>query len=223
VTDSLNRRTNAVGPDAIAERRAHILTEASLIIARAGVAGCSFAGLAEACGHSVGMIQHYFRTRERLIQATVEFRINSSVEEWHTVYATGGDSLQRIHDLLTFSIEGRTPFEEAWGFWVAVFAEGHKDRNIGESVAKALVEWHAIFVEALKAAVAEGVVPADLDTERSAYALVAVIEGLAIQTLNGLHGGDPAVVIDLLHAIASRELGIDPELLRGAASEEPRR
>lgn len=203
------KRTHAVTEEAIAERRETIVAGAAGIIAQAGVDGCSFGAVSDATGFSIGMIQHHFRTRERLVLATVEYRTNASVQEWQGLYSTGTNAVERLHDLLTFAVEGEATFEEAWGFWVEVYSAAHKDANIRAHVANALMAWRTIFVQTLEEAVAEDAIRPFHAPEALATLLLAVIDGLAIQTLNGIYDHSPRTMIQTLQRFAAHECGID--------------
>lgn len=203
------RRTRSVTAEAMAERRSSILQHASQVIARHGVEGCSFGELSEVSGFSIGMIQHYFRHRDRLIGSAVEFRIEESLAEWQRIYDQGGNALERLHDLLTFSIQGDTPFEEAWGFWLQIYSAAHKNAEIRESVASVWNSWRGLFVRALEEAAAEKLLQPSIDVGELATLLVAMIDGLAIQALNGVHSVTPEELIATLHRFAAREFGID--------------
>ncbi len=209
MTAKANKRTHAVTEQAIAERRGTIVAHAAGIIARAGVEGCSFGAVSDSTGFSVGMIQHYFRTREKLVLATVEFRTQASVQEWRSLYSEGTNAVERLHDLLAFAVEGEATFEEAWGFWVEVYSAAHKDEKIRKHVASALLAWRGIFVHTLEEAVSEEMIHPFHDAETLATLLLAVIDGLAIQTLNGIYDHSPQTMIKTLLRFAAHEFGID--------------
>lgn len=206
---NIRKRTHAVTEEAIAERRETIVARAAAIIARSGVDGCSFGAVSDATGFSIGMIQHYFRTREKLVLATVEFRTQASVLEWQGLYLVGTNALERLHDLLTFAVEGEATFEEAWGFWVEVYSAAHKDEKIREHVAKTLLTWRGIFVQTLEEAVSEELIFPFHSADALATLLLAMIDGLAIQTLNGIYDHSPQTMIKTLQRFAAHEFGID--------------
>ena len=57
-------------PDLATRRRAEILTGAIRVIARDGVVAAKLKDIARESGVSLGLIQHYFDTRENLVDAT---------------------------------------------------------------------------------------------------------------------------------------------------------
>lgn len=205
------KRTHAVTEEAIAERRETIAAHAADIIAGTGVEGCTFGAVADSTGFSVGMIQHHFRTRERLVLASVEYRTTASVREWQMIHSAGKGALHRLNDLLTFAVEGEATFEQAWGFWVEVYSAAHKDENVRVHVANALLAWRRIFVETLDEAIEEGLIKPFHDPDVLATLLLAVVDGLAIQTLNKVYDHSPAKMADTLRRFAAHEFGIDEQ------------
>lgn len=203
------RTKHAVTDEAIAERRLAIMNHTAAIISVSGVDGCSFAAVSEATGFSVGMIQHYFRTRNRLILATIDHRIHESEEEWRRIASRGENALAKIRDLLTFSVEGDKSFADAWGFWLELYAASHKDETMRREVNNILELWRKFFLDVLEEAVAEGSVRPAHEPEDAARLLLAVVDGLAIQTINGTYGSSPENMRRLLYRFAAGELGID--------------
>src|SRR5690348_14257805 len=59
-------RVNAQ-PEESADRRSQILDAAVRVIAERGIDGARLADIAEAAGVSLGLVQHYFRHRRRLL------------------------------------------------------------------------------------------------------------------------------------------------------------
>ncbi|QTG79563.1 TetR/AcrR family transcriptional regulator [Arthrobacter crystallopoietes] len=204
-----SRIKHAVTDEAIAERRLAIVNHTAAIISNSGVDGCSFAAVSEASGFSIGMIQHYFRTRDRLILATIDHRIHEAEEEWREIASRGANALAKIRDLLTFSVEGDRSFADAWGFWLELYAASHKDPAMRQEVNTILELWRKFFLDVLEEAVAEGSINPVHDPEDAARLLLAVVDGLAIQTVNGTYGSSPEDMRRLLYRFAAAELGVD--------------
>lgn len=203
-------RTHAVTEEAVDARKAEILTHASRVIAAVGFERCSFGAVSDACGFSIGMIQHYFRTRQLLLIASVEYRAEQTVKEWRRIYALTDHPIERIYALLTLAVEGDESFADAWGFWVQVYALGNSNEEARARAAVVLESWRGLFVEALIEAAASGELGQDINPQELGSIIVAVADGLAVQTLNRLYGSTPASMKKMLHTFVASQLGIDP-------------
>ena len=120
----------------------------------------------------------------------------------------GTDALERLYDLLVFAVEGEVSFEQAWGFWIEVYSAAHKDENIRVPVANAMLVWRGIFEQTLDEAIEEGLIKPFHEREVLTTLLLAVVDGLALQTINGIYNHSPAKMIEILRRIAAREFGI---------------
>lgn len=69
--------------------------------------------------------------------------------------------------------------------------------------------WRKFFLDVLEEAVAEGSINPVHDPEDAARLLLAVVDGLAIQTVNGTYGSSPEDMRRLLYRFAAAELGVD--------------
>lgn len=207
------RTKHAVTEEAIAERKAAILNHTAAIISGNGVDGCSFAAVSDASGFSIGMIQHYFRTRDKLIIATVEHRIGEAELEWNSIADRGTNALERICDLLSFSVEGEKSFGDAWGFWLELYAASRKDSRMRGKVNSLLEHWRKIFVDVLEEAVVEGSIRPMHAPGDQARLFLAMVDGLAIQTVNETYGSTPDEMRRLLYNFAAAQLGIGAEAL----------
>ena len=205
------RRTNAVTAEAIAERRAEILDHTADLIVEAGVAGCTFAAVSERSGFSIGMIQHYFRTRDRLVDACIDHRLNVSEEQRKAIVARPGTPLERLRDLLDYAAGG--DFASGWGFWLELFNASRLDDSLRERVNERLLLWRQIFHDTL----------ADVgETTRSTRSLddvvaslLALADGLAIQVINGTYGMTAERMRDLLAAFLADQFGLPSDLPNG--------
>ena len=90
-----------------------------------------------------------------------------------------------------------------------VYSAAHKDEEIRKHVATALLAWRGIFVRTLQEAVSEGLIQPFHDADALATLLLALIDGLAIQTLNGIYDHSPRTMIKTLQRFAAHEFGID--------------
>ena len=203
------RRSNAVTEEAIAERRAEILRHTADVIVSAGLAGCSFAAVSEACGYSIGMIQHYFRTRDRLIDACIDHRVAELRDEWVAITQRDETPAERMRALLDYAVVGEKEFADAWGFWLELYAAARLDPELRAKVNDGLVSWHQMFLDTIAEAVEAGVAQPRRPVEEISHALLGLADGLAMQAINATYGMTEERMRSLLHSFAAEELGAD--------------
>ncbi|WP_158296631.1 TetR/AcrR family transcriptional regulator [Nocardioides albidus] len=210
-----SRRAYAVTDEAIAERRADILRHTAAVIVASGVVGCTFAAVSEASGHSIGQLQHHFRTRDRLIHACIEHRMSEAQSEWRAIAERDAAALVRLRALLDYTVNGEKDFADAWGFWIEMMTAARLDAEVREQLNDRLALWREFFVEVLTDLQAEsGADRSEHSPEDLASLLVGLADGLAVQTVNGTYAMTPDRMLTLLHDFAGTALGLD---LRKAA------
>jgi AcrR family transcriptional regulator len=206
---STPRRTNAVTDEAIAQRRAEILRHTADVIVASGVGGCTFAAVSEASGHSIGQLQHHFRTRDRLIHGCIEHRMAEAQDEWRAIAERDAAPLVRLGALLDYAVDGEKDFDDAWGFWIEMMTAARHDDEIRAKLNERLALWQELFLEVLTDVTAESPDAGDYAAADLASLLVGLADGLAVQTVNGTYGMTPDRMRGLLHDFASTALGVD--------------
>lgn len=209
--DRIRRRSHAVTEEAIAERRAEILRHTADVIVASGVAGCSFAAVSEASGFSIGMLQHHFRTRDRLISACIDHRMAESQEEWRETAERETAPLPRLRALLDYVVDGAKEFADAWGFWIEVTAAARLDEQIRERLNDRLALWQQLFRDALTDAHDEGLLRTTASVAELTDMVVGLGDGLAMQAVNGTYDMTPDRMRGLLRTFASAAIGVDLE------------
>ncbi|MFJ3956735.1 TetR/AcrR family transcriptional regulator [Arthrobacter sp. NPDC090010] len=204
----VRRRSNAVTEEAIAERRVEILRATAAVIVSSGLSGCSFGAVSDATGFSVGMIQHYFRTRDKLIESCVEHRMEESESEWRTTAARGDDAVQRLRELIDYSVMGEKDFSDAWGFWFELYAAARLDPALAGKVNERLQYWQRLFTDALHDVYASGQARTGRPVSELAGALLGLTDGLAFQAINGTFGMTVSRMHRILYGFIDTELGL---------------
>ncbi|BDH56428.1 TetR/AcrR family transcriptional regulator [Tsukamurella sp. PLM1] len=173
-----------------AQRRAEIAQTVWEIIATDGIGAVTLRTIAARGGVSMGRIQHYFPTRDAIVQHALRALIDAATEA-NPVPAAPSDTLRM---LLTHAVPHTEAQRLGSKVWYAYLAEAITDPEIA-----------AIVGEALQGG--EDLATTTLDGDRArARALLAAADGFAYRTLVGVITAQEAgAAIDaLLAAPAAR-------------------
>ena len=157
-----------------AERRDRVATLAQEVIRERGLASLTLRDVAGRGGWSPTAVTHYFRTRDELLVYTlqhsrcqVDDRITAAIE-------SGSRPLQAI-------IEQTLPLDaertNRWQVWLAFWGSAVGSASLGEVQHKAQHAFRQQIAECLVESDFEG------DAQSESGRLVALIDGVAIQTL----------------------------------------
>jgi len=159
-------------------RRETILEAAAVVISERGVDGARMADIAERAGVSLGLVQHYFRHRDRLLEEVFSHELERIAVTWGALVEATAPPVDRLIDYLALCVpviseSGSLEVGARWGFWIEVWSKGHRDDAAAVEIARV----YALFAP-------RGEVADTVDR------LVALIDGLAVQTvLAGLPEG----------------------------------
>jgi AcrR family transcriptional regulator len=167
-------------------RKAAILAATARVIVANGVDSTRLADVADEAGVSVGLIQHYFRTKERLVLETFRAAIEENRQSWRQCVAEDDDPLVRIARLAQF-ISSDDDFGQAWGLWVEFYAASTRNRELRKHIHRIMNVWREFFTESIVDGIERGVLHPASDVDDAVTRIVALTDGLAIQTLLGLY------------------------------------
>lgn len=186
-------------------RRAQIADAVLRVAADAGLNAVTVAKVADRAGFSVGLIQHYFASKELLIgsaHAECLRRLNSRIADLVDAGESRGHSIRRmagvgLAELLPLDPQRRTECEiraefEAWAI---------RDADLSAVAASTATELRRRLAHVIDNGKRCGEVESDTDAPLSAYELLATVEGLAA---DGLRGGDPQDIRAVLDSALDR-------------------
>ncbi len=203
-----------------------ILDAAVVVISRRGVDRARLADVAEEAGVSLGLVQHYFRTRERLLIETFRREQERISEIWYDAVPSGSDPLLRLTEYLRLaSPDGgdaaATPFDPGWSFWLEFWSKANRDEEIRAEVRRHLrATSPSLFRDAIRDGV--GAASSDLGQGRGRRRSADLADGrIAVRTLLG--GLDRDRMLKLLIDSLCLELGLNANQRRRAKRYSTRR
>lgn len=194
--------------DLATTRRAQIIYSAVLVVAREGVDRAKLKDIADEAGVSLGLVQHYFRTRATLMAEAFETMMDLSSRNWTALELTGADPMVRLAAGLRLHVYGPAPFDTRWGFWVELWAIARRDAATSRTAHDVYARWARPFAEAVAALSPNGTRERAGHADDVAIDLLGLIDGLAVRVLV-----DPDVLdVDGMHrhllAATTRLLGL---------------
>lgn len=199
-------------PDLANLRRSQILHAAVVVIARDGADRAKLKDVADEAQVSLGMVQHYFRTRAELMASAFETMMALSARSWSTLSSSAPDPLLHLFVGLRLHVYGATPFSQRWGFWVELWSVARRDPALARTAHTVYERWAQPFTEALAELAQLGEIDTGESPDDLSLEILALIDGLAVRAVVDTD----ALAVDTMHArlmaATSRSLGIAPDL-----------
>ncbi|MGW1657292.1 TetR/AcrR family transcriptional regulator [Streptomyces atratus] len=177
-----NRRTPRRGSYSVGQaRRERILNAALLEFAERGYRSTSMARIAERCEISETGLRHHFATKDDLLVAILDDRDRAEDARWE---AAGGP--QGIADLgnLARVVDHNSRVPELTRLFTVLIGEAvTADHPAAPWATRRYRELRASMVDSLRSGIAAGEFRPDIDADRIARQIIAVMDGLQLQWL----------------------------------------
>jgi AcrR family transcriptional regulator len=194
-----------------ADRRTQILDAALRIVVEQGVDAVRMADVAEAAGVSLGLIQHYFRHRDRLLAEVFRYESERISATWRSVVGSDEPPLERLVEYVWLctpagSSSAATSFG-GWGFWLDFWSTARREAQTRAEVGPIYESFALPFQTALADGISAGHFVLRGSVRDVADRMIAMIDGLALRTLLG--AVDEEQMLPLLIDGLVVELGLD--------------
>ena len=200
-------------PSKAAERRPQILAAAARAISKRGVTGTRLSDVAREAGVSIGTVQHYFGTRERLLVETFGYETDKSLARWRAASSNGTTAWERLLALVDIVLRQDT-FRERWTRWLQFWAAYAREPALRRTMGSVYERWRDPLRQAIDAGLASGefrpVLPTDVVVDRA----VALLDGLALQVLLDAPGMSLARMRELVVESLAADLHVSADVAR---------
>jgi AcrR family transcriptional regulator len=165
-------------------RRAQVLESTLRVISERGVERTRLADVARSANVSIGLIQHYFDSRDDLLAAAYDFFNELWLREWERVSSTAGDPPHKLGALLRFSaFEFEGWHEVHWRIWVEYWSLCNRNPAFGEHYRRIYDRFREPFREVIMEGVKSGHFVPQSPVEDVVDRITAQIEGLRVHAL----------------------------------------
>lgn len=187
------------------ERRRAIVDAALTVARRQGLGATTVRDVADEMGTSSGLIHHYFDSMDDVLAAAFEQAAGADLARTRAAI----DAEEGAVDRLDAFVRSYAPAQSDWTMqlWLDAWSEAARRpalRVVSERLNRA---WQAVVRDVVADGVAEGVFSTD-DADASAWRLLSLLDGLALQVVAHRALIDRDDVVDWTLAAAARELGL---------------
>lgn len=161
------------------ERRAELIEEAAGALVERGVEATRFRDVAERAGVSVGLLQHYFGSRDALIEAAIEAVAAKKLARLRDVGAGTDDPWRLIRAAIDEVLATDDPVGDARS-WLDVCAAASGRPHVGVAIERVQERWVALIERALVEGATRGEFRLEMEPRQAARAVNALIDGMEL-------------------------------------------
>lgn len=194
--------------DVVKERTGAILDTTLDLVAEHGADNVRLRDVADAASVSVGTLQHYFYTRDRMVHAAFE-RQARGVIAWIERHA---DEAVAPRERILSLLEGVTNdpgFGRRAALWIEFAGAAIRDAQLRALMEEAYDSWRAMLERAVDDGIASGQFRPAMPTDVVVASLLALIDGNELALAIAVPGATPSAIGDQIQRVASTLLGID--------------
>lgn len=167
-----------------AARREQILSAACAVVSEMGFRSLRIADVASRAGTSTGTVHYYFDTKTDLMRAAFEWNFARSLERRRPVLERELDPRRRLRAFVDSYLPDDVVTVESWRVWAELWVEALHDPGLRELNQQVYGAWRELMSEIISAG-QEAALFGGRDPVVVANALIAMIDGLALQVLLG--------------------------------------
>ena len=188
-----------------AARRQSIIDATLAVMIRKGLAATTVRDVAEQLGVSPGLVHHYFESMDELLATSFERAAEEGLAETRAAMAEVPDPVEKLRAFF----DSYTRAEQDWAFqlWLDAWAEASRRPAVRETSYRLNVAWQQLIVEVIADGVGRGHFSCP-DPEASAWRILSLLDGLALQTVAHQVALDRESVRTWAVTYAQQELGI---------------
>lgn len=184
------------------------------MIVREGADRATFAEIADEAGVSIGLLQHYFRTRASLLIAAFEAFNDAFIAERGDQSDRRMSSVEALGLLLT-SLGSTRPgwsIDEYWSMWLEYWAVARRNPDVGSSDSELRAAYVEPFTVAIERGISDGTFKPRGPVDQIVECALALLDGLAIRALLEKQRISPNDVMRVTANLLDHELGCSPAI-----------
>lgn len=165
------------------QRRQDLADAALALVASEGVSAVTTRGVAKKSGWTIGVINHYFKSRHDLLLATLRRAGDIQGKVYKDLDEQNLDAMEKLHRL----VESYLPLDERrlalTRIFLFFYAQGAAEDAVRTEIAGFLARWRHVVTSAMTTAQEQGLIEPSLDIETATLSLVGALDGLSFEAV----------------------------------------
>ncbi|MGH3358947.1 MAG: TetR/AcrR family transcriptional regulator, partial [Nocardioidaceae bacterium] len=193
--------------DVLQERMNSILDTTLELVARMGADHVRLRDVADAASVSVGTLQHYFYTRDQLLQAAFARHtreVVGNIERYADTVALPSERVLSLMDGVTRD----AAFPRRSALWIEFAAAAIRSPDLRELMGEAYGSWRRMLMQAVDEGIETGQFRPVLAPDVVVSTLLALIDGNELALSIGVAGTTSETIADQLDQVSRTLLGI---------------
>jgi AcrR family transcriptional regulator len=192
------------------EQRQRILRAATDALAAHGYQAVRLRDIAQAAGVSIGLLQHYFETRDELMLRAFERSSMELLDRWAEVTRNQTDPWRRIAALVE-QLSDDPLLRRHCQVWIEFSAGAARHPELRSGFLRVYFAWRGLLTEAIEEGVRQGMFHPALEPGEVADLLVTTVDGCEIAVAAGTDTLDAERLRALVLRTAALALGVPLE------------
>jgi AcrR family transcriptional regulator len=185
------------------ERRAELARAVWRVALREGLEEATLREIAAEAGWSTGVLSHYFGDKDDLIRFAFRLVVERASARFEAA-AEAEEPVERIRGALAETLPLDDERRAEARVWLAFLGRSLTHPGLAEDRGAFYAIWRKALAGLLEDGRSRGTLRSGLDPDREATALIALVDGLALQGVSDPEGLPPERQVELLDAALAR-------------------
>lgn len=191
----------------VSDRRELILDAAVRCIAERGYDAVRLRDVSRAAGVSIGLVQHYFDSRNELIDTAISYASGRMIATWNGDLRTSGSPEQQLREAILLLARR----DDLWlrsAIWLEFARTAARHEHIRAAYVEVYSAWERQFSSILEAGIADGTFEPPMAANDAVRSLLSFFDGFELEIATGVIPVDASVFENRCLAVALTLFGV---------------
>jgi AcrR family transcriptional regulator len=177
-------RETAISATRVDERRAELLAAGVRVLRRLGFERMRLRDVASEAGVSIGLLQHYFETREQLVQECFAAACGERAQHFADSAPNEGPAWERVAQMIDYAFDAAAIRKRA-SVWVDLCAAAGRSPKLRREAVRVQEVWRVPLAATIADGEASGDFKIELGADATAETLLALVDGTEVAATIG--------------------------------------